>query len=221
MGQLAKGFAEELRTKVEPIWKRIYSHPFINGLETGKLPLEKLRFYVKQDYIFLVEFARCFTIAASRRSDPKQMEALIRLSYEVIDSELPLQRRFARAIGLGAEELESAHPHPTCSAYADYLFRVAALGSPAEFASAVCPCTWTYLDLATRIGKALMNNYGLKAEDVEWWTAYASPEYFKVLEDLKSMISSASGVEIERVRQYFVRSSEFEEMFWDMAYAGP
>ncbi len=217
---MGKGLADELRAQVEPLWNTIYNHPFIKELEAGKLPMEKLQFYVKQDYIFLTEFARCFTIAASRRSDPKEMERFIRLAYEVVNSELPLQRRFAKSIKLNPRDLESARPHPTCSAYADHLFRVASLGSPAEFAASICPCTWTYLDLATRIGQALMKNYGVRPEDVEWWTAYASPEYFQVLDEVKEAISSAATTEVARVKEYFLRSSEFEKKFWDMAYGG-
>jgi len=216
---LGKGLADELRAQAEPIWNTIYSHPFIAELESGKLPLAKLRFYVRQDYVFLVEFARCFALAASKRTDPKDMARFISLANEVIGIELPLQRRFAKSIDLGPQDLESTRPHPTCSAYTDHLFRVASLGSPAEFASAICPCTWTYLDLAARIGKALMKNYGLSAEDVEWWTAYASPEYFQVLDEVKEAISNCAPAEVECVRERFLRSSEFEKMFWDMAYA--
>ena len=54
------GFSEQLRIEVEPIWTRIFKHPFLREIKDGTLPLEKFQYYLGQDYLYLEGFGRPF-----------------------------------------------------------------------------------------------------------------------------------------------------------------
>ena len=42
-------FSEELRIEAEPIWRKIFNHPFLKEIKDGTLPLETFRYYLAQD----------------------------------------------------------------------------------------------------------------------------------------------------------------------------
>ncbi|MGH7425602.1 MAG: thiaminase II, partial [Candidatus Methylomirabilales bacterium] len=44
--------------KAGPIWHRTLHHPFVRGIGDGTLAVDTFKFYVRQDYIFLIEYSR-------------------------------------------------------------------------------------------------------------------------------------------------------------------
>lgn len=214
--------SDKLRKEVDAKWRRIYDHPFLEEVKEGTLPVDKLQLYVKQDFTFLIEYGRCLALTGARSGDPERMSIFIRLAHETFDVEMTNQKKFSKAIGVSEHELLSSHPLPTTTAYANYLFKTCSLGSQAEIAAALCPCAWTYLEIAPHLIKSLMKNYHLKRREIAWWDAYSSQEYLQVVNFLKATIDEGeynSGPEgIERIRSYFVRSTDLEYSFWDMAY---
>ena len=57
-------FSERLRRKVAPIWNVQLDHPFVRGIGEGTLDLDRFKFWVRQDYVFLVEYARMLALAS-------------------------------------------------------------------------------------------------------------------------------------------------------------
>ena len=51
-------FSEQLKTEAEPIWRRIFDHPFLKEIKNGTLPLDTFRYYLAQDYLYLEGFGR-------------------------------------------------------------------------------------------------------------------------------------------------------------------
>jgi len=67
------GFSDQLRNENQVIWGAIMKHPFVTELGAGTLPLDKFTYYIKQDYQYLVDFARCIGLAASKAKDVDEM----------------------------------------------------------------------------------------------------------------------------------------------------
>ena len=53
------GFSDEARHAAADIWEAAHRHPFVLGIADGTLDPERFRFYVRQDYVFLVDYGRC------------------------------------------------------------------------------------------------------------------------------------------------------------------
>jgi len=63
---MAERLSELLRQKVAGIWEAQHQHPFVRGIGDGTLSLERFQFWLRQDYVFLGEYARLLALAAAR-----------------------------------------------------------------------------------------------------------------------------------------------------------
>ena len=55
-------FSEELFDEVKEIWDEYLKHPFVKGIGEGTLDKEKFKNYLIQDYLYLKDYAKKYTI---------------------------------------------------------------------------------------------------------------------------------------------------------------
>ena len=79
-------FSEKLIAGGADVFEREQQHPFIVGLGDGTLPPEKFRYYMRQDYVFLIEFCRVIGLAAAKAEDLEDMGGFARLLDETLNS---------------------------------------------------------------------------------------------------------------------------------------
>jgi len=73
-------FSKHLRVQVNELWEKEQSHPFIQEIGDGKLPLTNFQYFMKQDYIFLIEFCKVIAICVAKTekiSDIKFFSSLL------------------------------------------------------------------------------------------------------------------------------------------------
>ena len=58
------GMFAALRAAAGDDWRDYVEHPFVQGLGDGTLPEAAFRHYLVQDYLFLIQFARAYGLAA-------------------------------------------------------------------------------------------------------------------------------------------------------------
>ncbi len=73
-------FSKSAWTSIEPIYQSILELPFNRELAKGTLAKEKFQFYMKQDSLYLVDFARALAVAASRATTPDDLVLLLDFS---------------------------------------------------------------------------------------------------------------------------------------------
>jgi hypothetical protein len=137
-------FTDELRQAADPIWSAAHEHPFVRGIGEGSLDSAKFRHYVRQDYLFLIDYARLLALGCARAPRLDEMTRFAELAGAVLGSEMALHRSYAGEWGVSPAALEDERPTPTTRAYTDFLLRVAALGDYGELAAALLPCMWGY-----------------------------------------------------------------------------
>ena len=214
------GFSAELRRNAAPLWDKEKQHPFVTGIGDGTLSLDAFRYYMRQDYIFLIEFCRVIGLAVTKAHELDDMAWFARLLHQTLNTEMSLHVGFCEDFGITEEELKSTRPSPTTQAYTRHLLASAFSGSAGEIATAMLPCSWGY----SEIGQMLQDK-GLPAGQplyARWIEMYNSPEFADLAAWLRSFIDrSAQGSgekQRRRMEELFILSSRYEYMFWDAAY---
>ena len=107
------GFSDELRQTVADMWDREKQHPFVTGIGDGTLEPERFRYYMRQDYVFLIDFCRAISLAVAKAEDVEDMGWFARLLHETLNTEMALHISFCEDFGIGEAELKSTEPSPT------------------------------------------------------------------------------------------------------------
>lgn len=212
-------FTDYLHRRAASIWEAQQHHPFVRGIGDGTLDVEKFKHWVKQDYLYLIDYARLFALAVAKAPDLETMTRFAQLVHAVLDVEMDLHRSYAREWGISAEELEKTAKAPTCQAYTDFLLRTAALGSFAELVAALLPCMWGFCEIGLTLERQ-----GMPGEPryAKWVRMYSAAEFIELTEWTRELVDRlATGVsqaELKRLEDAFLTSSRYEYAFWEMAY---
>ena len=212
-------FTDELQQAASELWHAQLGHPFIRGIADGTLPAEPFTHFVRQDYLFLIQYARLLALATARAPRIEEMGRFAELTREVLETEMELHRSYAAEWGITREELETERPAPTTRAYTDFLLRTAALGDFAELVAALLPCMWGY----SWLGRKLAEGEPPADERLaRWIDMYASDEFAQLAEwcrDVTDEVAADAGTGVrERMREAFLTSSRYELAFWEMAW---
>jgi thiaminase/transcriptional activator TenA len=211
-------FSAYLRAQAEPIWRAQHEHPFVRGIGAGTVDLAQLARWVRQDYLFLVEYCRLFGLAVARAPDLATLTRFAELLHGTATVEMELHRSYCRTFGISEADLLNEPFAPPTRAYVDFLLRTATLGDFAELAAALLPCMWGY----SEIGQQLAAN-GLPTEPHcrAWVETYADPAFAALAgwcRDLVDRLAAAASPETrQRMEDAFLTSSRYELAFWDVA----
>ena len=124
-------FSDELRTASADVWEGQHAHPFVRGIAEGTLDIERFRFWVRQDYLVLIEYARMLALGAARAPEPATMRRFAELAQSTPVDEMELHRSYAAEFGIGLRDLEAEPMAPTTRTHADFLVRIAVQGDRA------------------------------------------------------------------------------------------
>ena len=213
-------FTTELRELADPLWSRELTHPFVSGIGDGTLEIEKFQFFLKQDYIFLVEFSRAISIAAAKAKQLDDMGWFSRLLDETLNSEMALHIEYCKEFGITKQQVLETRSEPGTHSYTQHLISTAYSKTALHTAVAILPCAWGYAEigqeLATRKMKLEQPLYK------KWIDMYSSEEFANLAEWLREYIDREAllltGPQKRELELIFLISSEYEYQFWDSSY---
>jgi thiaminase/transcriptional activator TenA len=210
---------DRLRHKAAGIWEAQHRHPFVRGIGDGKLDVERFKFWLRQDYIFLIEYARLLGLAAARSPDVEMMRRFAGLLRETLETEMSLHRTYAGDLGISPQELVAEQPAPTTRAYTDFLLRVAATGDFVNLVAALLPCMWAFSEIGQRLAT---QPPPADQRYAQWIAMYSSKEFAELAEWCRKLLDSlAAGLperELNKLEETFLTSSRYEWQFWEMAW---
>jgi thiaminase/transcriptional activator TenA len=212
-------FAAEVRTAADELWRAQLAHPFVRGIADGSLDAERFRHFVRQDYLFLVDYARALSTASAKAPRLDWQRRFAALAHETLETEMALHVRYAAGWGIGAEELAAEVAGPTTRAYTGFLLETAAAGGFAELTAALLPCMWGY----SWLGRELAAEPPVEGNPYADWTeTYASEEFAELASWCREVVDEAAAVADEPTRQAmreaFLACSRHELAFWDASW---
>jgi thiaminase/transcriptional activator TenA len=214
-------FADALLTEnLEPLRQRLLHHPLWRGIEDGTLDRERLRLFALQDWWLVREAYRLDALAVATANDLEVQELLLaKLLPKVGGYKLLL--RFGQALGLSREDFDAVEPLAGCMALTNFFYWMLAYGTEGERLASVSASEDIFIQICARVGPALMRNYGLSAQEVDFFTAH--DEIGKRVTPVDEMLLDRYSAPAERrlITRAVRLSHEFELMFYDTVLSTP
>lgn len=209
--------SEKLKNDAEHIWRKIYDHPFVNELYEGILPAKKFRFYILQDYNYLIASIRNFVLLASRAENEELMMELLDIAYIESTGEFKGYKNFLKEINLSIEEARKQKQTQVAISYVNFLLSTSSLKSFEEGITAVLPCYWSYEEIAKIHEQKLTRNKNKIYR--EWAHYYLDDDYLDLVNRLRKLVDEIrDDFPYSKLKDVFIASSRFEYMFWDSVY---
>ncbi len=209
-----------LHDAAAPVWEACLRHPFVTGIGDGTLDMEKFRYFMLQDYLYLFDYARVFALGVVKARDPELMRVFAANVDAILGGEMKIHRAYMKRLDITEEQVFAVKPALANLSYTNYMLSVAQTGGPMEIVASILACSWSYAEIGQTLaaipGAAEHPFYG------EWIRGYASEEYAStnqaLIELMDSLAADAGEEQLAYLTDVFVNCSRYELGFWDMAW---
>lgn len=212
------------REGAQPDWDAYTRHAFVERLADGALPEAQFVNYLRQDYVFLIHFARAWALAAVKAGNLREMAAASATVHALVHVEMPLHIETCAARGVGKDALEATPELPANLAYTRYVLEAGYSGDFLDLMAALAPCVLGYGEIGARLA-------GSGGPYAAWFQLYGGAEFQTLCRDVGALIDGAlvrrlgddwAGLpRAAELAERFKMATRLEIGFWDMALAPP
>ena len=204
-------------------WLLYTKHEFINKLSNDTLKEEKFLNYLIQDYLFLIQFSKAWSLAILKSDNLEEMKIAASTVNDLINFEMELHITLCANYGISKFDLENADEENANIAYTRYVLELGYSGDFLDLLSSLAPCVLGYGE----IGLNCQNSNPKTLMYKKWIETYSSIEYQDVCKNVSGLIDKAFllrlGTNFEntykwkKVNQIFKKATLLEVDFWNMA----
>ncbi|CUH53636.1 TenA family protein [Shimia marina] len=210
---------DHLRSLAGDDWIAATTHPFCTELADGTLPLDKMRWYLAQDYQFVGNFVRLLASAIAHAPTLADSVPAAQFLALVTGPENTYFLRSFEALGMD-EAAQNAPPAPPTEGFNALMAEAAASGRYELMLAVLVVAEWVYLSWATPVNPPKEE---LPFYFAEWITLHAGEGFEGVVEYLRGQLDitwdSLSDTARSEVETMFLRAAKLERAFWDASYA--
>ena len=204
-------------------WLLYTKHEFINKLSNDALKEEKFLNYLIQDYLFLIQFSKAWSLAILKSDNLEEMKIAASTVNDLINFEMELHITLCANYGISKSDLENADEENENIAYTRYVLELGYSGDFLDLLSSLAPCVLGYGE----IGLNCQNSNPKTLMYKKWIETYSSIEYQDVCKNVSGLIDKAFllrlGTNFEntykwkKINQIFKKATLLEVDFWNMA----
>ncbi|WP_299373894.1 thiaminase II [uncultured Tateyamaria sp.] len=216
----------QLRAGCPVAWHAYTHHDFVNGLGNGTLPRAAFLHYLIQDYVFLVHFARAWSLALVKAETLEEMTVCAATIDALVNHEMALHVKTCATEGIDEATLFTAPEAFENLAYTRYVMDAGLQGDFLDLMAALAPCCFGYGE----IGLRLEHSADPDTPNRTWIETYAAPDYQGVMSGVGQMMDQAvlrrlgddptSAVRWSQLQKRFTTATRLETAFWDMGLRG-
>ncbi|CAI4051214.1 hypothetical protein N7582_005144 [Saccharomyces uvarum] len=206
--------------KVKPHWDTYVNHEFVKKVADGTLDRKKFRFFIEQDYAYLVDYARVHCIAGSKAPCLEDIEKELSIVASVRNEMGEHEKRLTEEFGVPDQSyFQNISRGPALRAYSRYFNDVSRRGNWQELVAALTPCLMGY-------GYALTKMKGkvTAAKDsayYKWCETYSSPWYRAAMVEgeqlLNHILETYPPESLDILVTIYGEVCELETNFWTAA----
>lgn len=212
---------DRLLAASKEIFDSYYEHPFVRGIRDGSLDHDKFRYYILQDYHYLIDYVRMFAMGAAKAPDVDTMKMFVDHCKAILDFEMNIHEGYMGKFGITEDELDNTPIALDNASYTAYMLRVAYEENAAAITAAIFACSISYEIIARR-----MIEDRPECENDEfygrWIRDYSSDEYHRDNESLidytNRLTAGYTEDQYKHLEDIFINCARFETLFWDMGW---
>ncbi len=201
-------------------------HPFVEGLRNGSLPRSAFLHYLVQDYVFLVHFARAWSLGVTKAETLDEMKFCARTVDALVNHEMALHVTTCAAEGIDEETLFAATEEFETLAYTRYVMDAGLQGDFLDLMAALAPCCFGYGEIGLRLAASAEPDTPYR----DWIETYADASYQDTMTAVGRMTDAAvrrrlgpdpaQAARWPRLQERFATATRLETAFWDMGLRG-
>lgn len=205
-------------------WADYTRHAFVEGLRDGSLPRAAFLTYLRQDYLFLMHFARAWSLAVVKAGSLAEMQAASATVHALLHGEMALHVGICAAEGISRADLEATEEAPENLAYTRYVLEAGYSGDFLDLLAALAPCVLGYGE----IGARLLRDAG-DTPYRDWIGTYGGAEYQQLCRDTGALIDRAVADRLgptpqtlprwQALSARFTAATRLEAAFWSLGRA--
>lgn len=209
---------DRLRADCGQDWTDYVDHKFVRGLGDGSLPRASFEHYLKQDYLFLIQFARAHALAVFKSMTVADMRGHLAGLKAILDVEMDLHVGLCAEWGISADELEQVPEARATVAYTRFVLDAGQRGDLLDLAVTLAPCAIGYAEIGTNL--MALPDGGDEAYRV-WIETYGGAEYQETAQTGKMEMERLAGLSLTEARYprllaLFRQATRLEADFWQM-----
>lgn len=211
---------DQLKAANADAWQAYTHHDFVVGMQSGDLRKAAFQHYLKQDYLFLIQFARAYALAIYKADNLTEMRSALAGVKAILDMEMDLHVGYCADWGITAAELEQLEEAPENIAYTRFVLERGMAGDLLDLMVALSPCAIGYGEIGARLSKSRET----KIEGnpyITWIEMYAGDEYQQLVKDMTAEIDTLAEKRFTKARfpdlsKTFATATRLEADFWQM-----
>ena len=211
---------EDLKRACQTQWRDYIEHSFVQQLGNASLAPEAFQHYLKQDYLFLIQFARAFALAAYKSPTLSDLRQAKEGLQAIVDVELDLHISYCREWGITEDELASLPEARATLAYTRYVLDAGNRGDLLDLHVALSPCMVGYGEIANWLNSRPDTLRGDSNPYDAWIAMYESDEFQQAMQAeirwLDERLADVSPARFEQLTRIFSDATRLEIDFWEM-----
>ncbi|MAA65552.1 MAG: thiaminase II [Alteromonadaceae bacterium] len=211
---------DDLKKSCPAEWRAYIEHRFVRELGEASLAPEAFQHYLKQDYLFLIQFARAFALAAYKSPTLSDLRQAKDGLQAIVDTELDLHIGYCNEWGISEQELADLPEARATLAYTRYVLDTGNRGDLLDLHVALSPCMVGYGEIANWLNHHTDTIRG-KANPYDAWIAmYESDEFQDAMQAeihwLNERLADVAPARFEQLTRIFRDATRLEIDFWNM-----
>ncbi|MBY6071156.1 thiaminase II [Marinobacter salsuginis] len=211
---------EDLKKSCQEEWQAYIEHSFVKQLGHGVLAPEAFQHYLKQDYLFLIQFARAFALAAYKSPTLSDLRQAKEGLQAILDVELDLHVNYCKEWGISEQELAELPEARATLAYTRYVLDTGNRGDLLDLHVALSPCMVGYGEIANWLNSRAETIRGDSNPYDAWIAMYESEEFQEAMQAeicwLNERLADVSPARFKELTRIFSDATRLEIDFWEM-----
>jgi len=200
-------------------WDAYTKHEFVQKLAKGTLEQPCYLHYLKQDFLFLKQYARAYALAIYKARTLADMRKALPSVHALLDSEINHHVTYCGNWGLTESNLEAEPEDFGTVAYTRYVLDAGMTGDIVDLYAALAPCSIGYAE----IGRNLMQSSTTVLEGnpfASWIELYSGEEFQQgVAQGTEHIDELLADIDINSQRgrnlvEVFRTATRMEVAFW-------